>query len=331
VGKRLSRNAPCPCGSGKKYKHCCIGKDFDWIEMPDGNVGRRMQVSPEMAEALEDIKAIQLERFGYLPEKIFEGAPPLEHLEHWTVEAMKKGGVEPALIYAFEKTDGLLLNTRNENKCPDTDIAAWEAAIDEYELMTGKKAARRRLTDQDREAILQNGPKDHSKPRFVTRMPVPPPFNKDEWGKRHMSDIVDDPEMMQYLRDCIVEIHESGRSETYLNMFQMMTQLGGPSSGRTDYAEVLKEAQGRSFSVPEMKHALESLALTCEPKSAMPCAAAAFEFLAFIDDFMRCYTEHNGKKDELMDVLQRVNGLSLLAFVAAVNAELGVQPDIWRR
>ena len=22
----LSRNAPCPCGSGKKYKHCCLGK-----------------------------------------------------------------------------------------------------------------------------------------------------------------------------------------------------------------------------------------------------------------------------------------------------------------
>ena len=24
--KKLSRNAPCPCGSGKKYKHCCYGK-----------------------------------------------------------------------------------------------------------------------------------------------------------------------------------------------------------------------------------------------------------------------------------------------------------------
>jgi hypothetical protein len=23
---KLSRNAPCPCGSGKKYKHCCLGK-----------------------------------------------------------------------------------------------------------------------------------------------------------------------------------------------------------------------------------------------------------------------------------------------------------------
>ena len=22
---KVSRNAPCPCGSGKKYKHCCLG------------------------------------------------------------------------------------------------------------------------------------------------------------------------------------------------------------------------------------------------------------------------------------------------------------------
>ncbi len=26
--RKVSRNAPCPCGSGKKYKHCCYGKDF---------------------------------------------------------------------------------------------------------------------------------------------------------------------------------------------------------------------------------------------------------------------------------------------------------------
>ena len=24
---RVPRNAPCPCGSGKKYKHCCLQKE----------------------------------------------------------------------------------------------------------------------------------------------------------------------------------------------------------------------------------------------------------------------------------------------------------------
>jgi hypothetical protein len=28
--RRISRNDPCPCGSGKKFKHCCIGKNIDW-------------------------------------------------------------------------------------------------------------------------------------------------------------------------------------------------------------------------------------------------------------------------------------------------------------
>jgi hypothetical protein len=26
---RISRNPPCPCGSGKKYKHCCYGKGVE--------------------------------------------------------------------------------------------------------------------------------------------------------------------------------------------------------------------------------------------------------------------------------------------------------------
>lgn len=25
-GKKIGRNDPCPCGSGKKYKHCCLNK-----------------------------------------------------------------------------------------------------------------------------------------------------------------------------------------------------------------------------------------------------------------------------------------------------------------
>ena len=32
--QKISRNDPCPCGSGKKYKHCCIGKDTDWSARP---------------------------------------------------------------------------------------------------------------------------------------------------------------------------------------------------------------------------------------------------------------------------------------------------------
>lgn len=26
TGPKVGRNDPCPCGSGRKYKHCCLGK-----------------------------------------------------------------------------------------------------------------------------------------------------------------------------------------------------------------------------------------------------------------------------------------------------------------
>jgi hypothetical protein len=30
ASKKISRNDPCPCGSGKKFKACCYGKGIDW-------------------------------------------------------------------------------------------------------------------------------------------------------------------------------------------------------------------------------------------------------------------------------------------------------------
>ncbi|UCB53650.1 MAG: SEC-C domain-containing protein [Candidatus Zixiibacteriota bacterium] len=30
VQKQPGRNDPCPCGSGEKYKRCCLDKNMDW-------------------------------------------------------------------------------------------------------------------------------------------------------------------------------------------------------------------------------------------------------------------------------------------------------------
>lgn len=29
---KIGRNDPCPCGSGKKYKHCCLNKRRTYIK-----------------------------------------------------------------------------------------------------------------------------------------------------------------------------------------------------------------------------------------------------------------------------------------------------------
>ena len=130
------------------------------MESDDGTIGREV----EMTEELRDVTNALMESFelrhGRKPEptdKLFDGAPPLEHIEHFTVEAMKKTGIDPALIYAYEKTS-LLLNEQNERFVPESDVAEWEAAIDEYESKTGNKATHRRLTDDDFQGILEHGP-----------------------------------------------------------------------------------------------------------------------------------------------------------------------------
>lgn len=158
MARKLSRNSPCPCGSGKKYKHCCINKEMEWVETDDGQIGRRIELSDEARDAIEDLRQAQLRAYGREPDRLFEGAPPLEIIEHMTVEAMKKAGVEPALIYAYEET-GMMVSEQNERRIPDVDLAEWDAAVTEYERKTATTASRRRLNESDLRGILANGPK----------------------------------------------------------------------------------------------------------------------------------------------------------------------------
>lgn len=96
--KKTGRNDPCPCGSGRKYKKCCIDKGIDWEE--------------------DDL--------------IFPDIGHPEHFEHGMVEIMKAAGIDPAKIHAFEKT-GRLVSEDNQSLLTDDELAEWEAAVEEYE------------------------------------------------------------------------------------------------------------------------------------------------------------------------------------------------------
>jgi hypothetical protein len=133
--KKISRNAPCPCGSGKKYKKCCYGKDFDFEEDDQGNVLKSIPLSKEMNEILQEQRRKFIEKHGREPgpdEQIFFDMPHLEHLEHMMVEDMKTAGLDPAIIFAYEKT-GRLVTEENQNLLSDADLDEWNAAIEEYE------------------------------------------------------------------------------------------------------------------------------------------------------------------------------------------------------
>jgi hypothetical protein len=132
--RKLSRNSRCPCGSGKKYKHCCWGKDFAWTEDEEGKVIREVPLSAEAVALLEARRQQFRERFGRYPgpdELLFFEDPPLEQVEHHIVEAMKHAGIDPALIYAFEQT-GLLVTEENEPLISEHDLRVWHEAVARY-------------------------------------------------------------------------------------------------------------------------------------------------------------------------------------------------------
>jgi hypothetical protein len=134
--KRISRNAPCPCGSGRKYKVCCYGKGFEWQEDEGGTVFRSVPLPDEVRDVLDGQRQKFFDKFGREMgpnDPVFFDMPPLEHVEHQMVEAMKAADLDPAFIYAFEKTGGLLVTEQNQHLIPEKDLNEWDAAIREYE------------------------------------------------------------------------------------------------------------------------------------------------------------------------------------------------------
>jgi len=133
--RKISRNALCPCGSGKKYKHCCLRKDFEWVEDDDGTVFKAMPITDGIADLLEEQRQAFIAKHGREPgpdDLVFPDMPHPEHAEHQMIEAMKEAGIDPAIIYATEKT-GRLVTEDNIDRLSGVELEEWNAAIEEYQ------------------------------------------------------------------------------------------------------------------------------------------------------------------------------------------------------
>ena len=134
--RKLSPNAICPCGSGKEYGDCCHHKGFDWVVDEDGNTGKSVPVSDDLAKVVTEQHQKFVEEFGREPgpgDNLFFNMPHQEVVEHVMVEGMEQAGLDPAIIYAFEKT-GLLVTEANEHLISDVDLKKWDGAVTEYEM-----------------------------------------------------------------------------------------------------------------------------------------------------------------------------------------------------
>jgi hypothetical protein len=112
---------------------------LEYLVDEDGNVFKSIPMSDEVGEIVEHQRQRFVEKHGREPgpdDNVFFDAPPLEHVEHEMVQAMKKAGLDPALIYAFEKT-GRIVTEDNQHLLSDADLTEWQAAIQEYRAKHG--------------------------------------------------------------------------------------------------------------------------------------------------------------------------------------------------
>ncbi len=128
------RNAPCPCGSKRKYKRCCINKNFEW--RIDGS-GQVYKVSPLNDQAFALLKAQRarfIEKHGREPgpkDLVFEGLEE-SSLRDFAAHAMREVGIAERFIYAHMQT-GLLVTEENRNSIPERDLEEWDEALERFD------------------------------------------------------------------------------------------------------------------------------------------------------------------------------------------------------
>jgi len=86
LNSQAGRNDPCPCGSGKKYKKCCLSKDEEKVQLK---------------QELENIKDVT-DEFFTTKEYIEESGYPVTMFDHLLLEMLNIIG---EILHAYHKLD----------------------------------------------------------------------------------------------------------------------------------------------------------------------------------------------------------------------------------
>ncbi|CAH1905719.1 conserved hypothetical protein [Candidatus Nitrotoga sp. HW29] len=130
------RNTPCPCGSGKKYKHCCAGKAFQFVDETEDSYAIALPIDGRLRELIVKLAVTFRKHFEREPG---EGDPIFltkylmseQDIKREMVEAMERSGADPAHIYAYRKT-GYLIVEGNIARFTGAALQEWESAISDF-------------------------------------------------------------------------------------------------------------------------------------------------------------------------------------------------------
>jgi SEC-C motif-containing protein len=293
---RIGRNQPCPCGSGKKYKNCCWGKAFDYVEDDEGTVHRRIPMSEEARELLLEQRQAFIEAHGRPPgpgDDVFFDAPHPEHLEHTMVQSMREVGISPDKVYAFTKT-GLLVSEENRKLIPDADIKAWCEAVEEY----------------------------HE--RFGAVLALPLPWKKSEFAGKTIAQISADGRAVAYIAEYTNYLLNDGEELRYY------TSVANDALARLRSQQAAEGAEATSVKV-SIEDPVESVVplfvAAANVHEEGVDAVTAFESCLFVDDFAMKMAERWAIADnaKVRAAHEAAGKAGIMMLFVAVNQHFGLQ------
>ena len=84
---KIGRNAPCPCGSGKKYKKCCLGKEEPTWAVPERDAPA---LPPSVPPSTLAPRASSAEMSPYVLAKLFEESEQFAHMQRREPERARR-------------------------------------------------------------------------------------------------------------------------------------------------------------------------------------------------------------------------------------------------
>ena len=184
MSRKISRNDPCPCGSGKKYKHCCLKKKKGTISNESSQNTKRPSISRlTIVRAVEDVREDPelMRKYG---ERSNELHPETDFEEYllmlWDREKLRKMNTEEiidklrSMNIEFDKTrfkeqtQNYISASRLADDCysatdfgvkgPDEDFV-WLAIIELWKRLSPEQINIEMIDDsmQDGYKLIENG------------------------------------------------------------------------------------------------------------------------------------------------------------------------------
>jgi tetratricopeptide (TPR) repeat protein len=241
MSQKINRNDPCPCGSGKKYKHCCLKKKKGTTSNESSHNAKRPFISRlTIARFAEDARE-DPELMKKYSERSHELRPELDFEESlqrlWDRKKLRKMSTEEiinklrSMSVEFDKTlfkeqtKNYISASRLANDCysardlsiegPDVDFV-WLAIIELWKRLSPEQINIEMIDDsmQDGYKLIGNGNCIEGVKEWVTAWDmiraIVPPHIKSVWGADQFLPEPLTQSIHNWSQDFKIQLHNAG-------------------------------------------------------------------------------------------------------------------------